>query len=163
MTEEIVIDANVPAVANGITPQADDTCLRNCLAELRRVQNERRLLIDDDWLIIKEYLGVSDPKEGAGLGDAFVKWVLNNQMNEARVRRVTITPELTHGFEEFPDAPALSSFDRDDRKFVAVALASGTSPDIINATDTDWWTHRHALQQRGVRVRFLCPDLMPDE
>ena len=163
MTEEIVIDANVPAVANGLTPQADDVCLRNCLAELRRVQNESRLLIDDDWLIIKEYLGISDPTAGTGLGDAFVKWVLNNQTNEARVRRIPITPEQTRGFEEFPDTPDLAEFDPDDRKFVAVALASGTSPDIINATDTDWWSPRHALQQLGVRVRFLCPDLMPDE
>ena len=161
MTEEIVIDANVPAVANGITPQADDACLRNCLAELRRVQSECRLLIDDDWLIIKEYQGISDSKAGADVGDAFVKWVLNNQMNEARVRRIPITPEQTRGFEEFPDDPDLSTFDPDDRKFVAVALASGTSPDIINATDTDWWIHRRALQQHGVNIRFLCPDLMP--
>ena len=163
MTEEIVIDANVPAVANGLTPQADDVCLRNCLAELRRVQNECRLLVDDDWLILKEYQGISDSKAGTGVGDAFVKWVLNNQMNEARVRRVAITPEPTRGFEEFPDGPDLSTFDPDDRKFVAVALASGTFPDIINATDTDWWAPRRALQQLGVRVRFLCPDLMPDE
>ena len=163
MTEEIVIDANVPAVANGLTPQADDVCLRNCLAELRRVQNECRLLIDDDWLIIKEYLGISNPTAGTGLGDAFVKWVLNNQTNEARVRRVVITPEPTRGFKEYPNDDDLSTFDRDDRKFVAVALASGTFPDIINATDTDWWIHRRALQQHGVNIRFLCPDLMPDE
>ena len=161
MTEEIVIDANVPAVANGLTPQADDVCLRNCLAELRRVQDECRLLVDDDWLILKEYQGISDSKAGTGVGDAFVKWVLNNQMNEARVRRVAITPEPTRGFEEFPDDPDLSTFDPDDRKFVAVALASGTSPDIINATDTDWWIHHEALQQHGVNVHFLCPDLMP--
>lgn len=161
MTEEIVIDANVPAVANGLTPQADDTCLRSCLAELRRVQNECRLLIDDDWLIIKEYLGISNPTAGTGLGDAFVKWVLNNQMDETRIRRAAITPEPGRGFEEFPDAPDLSSFDPDDRKFVAVALASGTSPNIVNATDTDWWAHRHALQRHGINIRFLCPDLMP--
>lgn len=160
MTEEIVIDANVPAVANGITPQADDACLRNCLAELRRVQNECRLLIDDDWLIIKEYLGISNPTAGTGLGDAFVKWVLNNQMDETRIRRVVITAEPDRVFEEFPDDPDLSSFDPDDRKFVAVALASGTSPNIVNATDTDWWAHRHALQRHGINIRFLCPDLM---
>ena len=78
---------------------------------------------------------------------------------------MSITPSIERTFEEYPDddAPALAKFDRDDRKFVAVALASGTFPDIINATDTDWWAPRRALQQLGVRVRFLCPDLMPDE
>lgn len=162
MTEEIVIDANVPAVANGITPQAADACLRNCVAELRRVQSECQLLIDDKWRIITEYLGISNLTDGNGLGDAFVKWVLNNQMNEAHVRRITITPEPDRGFEEYPDDddPVLSSFDPGDRKFVDVAFASGTFPDIVNATDTDWWAPRHALQQHDVNVRFLCPDLM---
>ena len=76
---------------------------------------------------------------------------------------MSITPSIDRTFEEYPDDdPALSSFDRDDRKFVAVAFASGTSPDIVNATDTDWWPPRYALQEQGIRVRFLCPDLMPD-
>ena len=80
---------------------------------------------------------------------------------QAAVRQVTITPHEQRGFEEFPDDPELARFDRDDRKFVAVALASGTSPPIVNASDRDWWEHREALQVHGIEILFLCPELMP--
>ncbi|HSU82609.1 MAG TPA: hypothetical protein VLR69_09330, partial [Thermoanaerobaculia bacterium] len=56
--------------------------------------------------------------------------------------------------------PDLAAFDPSDRKFVAVAVASGEQPEILNASDTDWWHHREALSRHGVEVRFLCPQLM---
>ena len=89
-----------------------------------------------------------------------MKWLLNMQFNVGYVRRVAITPNADRGFEEFPDDPALASFDRDDRKFVAVACASGGSPSIVNATDTDWWEYREVLEEHGVAIHFLCPELM---
>ena len=89
-----------------------------------------------------------------------MKWLLNMQFNVGYVRRVAITPNADREFEEFPDNPALTSFDRDDRKFVAVARAGGGSPNVVNATDTDWWEYRAVLEEHGVVVRFLCPELM---
>ena len=71
-----------------------------------------------------------------------------------------MAPNDARGFEEFPGAPSLAGFDMDDRKFVAVALASGTGPEILNASDTDWWDFREPLERHGVRVNFLCPELM---
>jgi hypothetical protein len=65
-------------------------------------------------------------------------------------------------YEEFPDDPELARFDRSDRKFVAVTLASRLDPDVLNATDTDWWHYRECLKKYGVRVVFLCPNLMTD-
>jgi len=56
----------------------------------------------------------------------------------------------------------LARFDRSDRKFVAVALASQLNPNVLNATDTDWWHYRECLAKHGVRVVFLCSDLMCD-
>lgn len=61
---------------------------------------------------------------------------------------------------DFPDDEMLAGFDRDDRKFVAVAIASGESPPILNASDTDWHDHRQALSRHGVAVEFVCPELM---
>lgn len=75
---------------------------------------------------------------------------------------VRITEHPERGFENFPDDPELDDFDQDDRKFVAVALASGTNPEILNATDTDWWHYLEPLQQHGINIDFLCPELMPD-
>lgn len=77
------------------------------------------------------------------------------------VRTVAIHPiQSGESFAEFPADANLAGFDRADRKFVAVALASGDSPPIVNATDSDWWLFREALQRHGVQVEFLCPELM---
>ena len=73
-----------------------------------------------------------------------------------------ITPDPARVFEEFPESDALNNFDRNDRKFVAVAVASGERPPILNASDRDWWDDRLSLERCGVRVDFLCPDLMED-
>jgi hypothetical protein len=75
---------------------------------------------------------------------------------------VSLTPAGagTDDFAEFPKDAELQSFHRDDRKYVAVALASRTTPAVLNAVDQDWWQHREALARNGVRVRFLCPQQM---
>lgn len=75
---------------------------------------------------------------------------------------VPIKPEDEAGqeFPNFPADPELQNFDRSDRKFVAVALASGENPPIVNATDTDWWIFREALNRNGIQIAFLCPQHM---
>ena len=90
----------------------------------------------------------------------FFLWLWQNQANPEYCRKISVTPHEDRGFEEFPDDPDLSAFDQDDRKFVAVALASGTGPNVLNASDTGWWLHQQALHQHGVEIVFLCPELM---
>ena len=48
------------------------------------------------------------------------------------------------------------------QKFVAVALASGAHPPILNAVDSDWWNHRAALADAGVTCEFLCRQHQPE-
>ena len=157
---EIVVDTNVPIVANGGNEQADPSCRLNCIASLRDIQDERIVLLDDKNLILGEYkrrLSFSGQPEP---GDAFFKWLFDNQANPAHCRKVPLTVHQVRGFEEFPDDPSLDSFDHDDRKFVAVVRASGTGPAVLNASDRDWWFYRQVLQKHGVKVEFLCPNLM---
>jgi len=73
---------------------------------------------------------------------------------------VHITPHPKREFAEFPADEQLANFDPSDRKFVAVALAAGDAPPILNASDTDWWPVRRALDAHGLTVKFLCPELM---
>jgi len=113
-------------------------------------------------LILGEYRRNLSPSGQPGSGDAFFKWLWNNQGNHDHCRRVNITPHDNRGFAEFPDDPELEPFDNDDRKFVAVALASHNAPPILNATDSDWWEHRVALEGHGIRIKSLCPELMED-
>lgn len=162
MTQAVVVDTNVPIIANGGQSHTDTECELACVRELRRVQRNGCVLIDANGLIVAEYRRHLSHRGQPGPGDAFFKWLWENQGNAKHCTRVAITPcgPDDTDFAEFPSDPSLVGFDRSDRKFVAVALASGTSPEILNATDTDWWMHREALERNGLRVRFLCPQHM---
>ena len=158
--EEVVLDTNVAVVSNGKTAQASWDCVDSCIAAIRHVQESQILLLDDRGLILDEYRRNFNMSGQPGLGDAFFTFIWNNQANERHCRKVAATPNAERGFAEFPDDPSLAKFDMDDRKFVAVAIASGSAPKILNASDTDWRNHRQALERNGVEIEFLCPELM---
>ncbi|NQT36797.1 MAG: hypothetical protein HQ581_04875 [Planctomycetes bacterium] len=152
-----VVDTNVAVVANGKSPQAGPQCVLACIEALRTAIDEI-VVLDDRRRILREYMGnlmAGQP----GAGNMFMKWVFVNQAVPSRCELVPLTPRSTdpEDFSEFPDGEALSGFDRSDRKFVAVALASQNSPKILNAVDSDWWDFRVQLAEHGVRVSFLCP------
>lgn len=91
-------------------------------------------------------------------GSLFLKWVLTNWTNADRVELIGLTPQ-GDSFEEFPASADLTGFHNDDQKFVAVAMKHPDRPPILNATDSDWWDYRKALERHGVVVEFLCPDI----
>ena len=157
---EIVMDTNVARVANGKTEQAGPACVLECVMALRRIQDEHCVLLDDSNLIYNEYRRRLSYSGQPGPGDAFFKWLHDNQGHPDHCRKVTVTLDPDREFEEFPNDPDLASFDRSDRKFVAVVLASETGPEVLNASDTDWRDYSTELQRHGVAVVFLCPELM---
>ena len=159
-TIEVVVDTNVAIVANGQTEQAGPKCRQTSIRKLHDIVNEYRLLLDYGNLIISEYRRHLHPSGQPGVGDYFFKWLFDNQANPEHCRKVAITLNETREFDEFPDDDCLASFDRADRKFVAVVLASGSSPKVQNASDTDWWHHLEELKKHGVEIDFLCPELM---
>jgi hypothetical protein len=162
MRTAVVMDTNVAVVANGRAPQADNPCIETCITTLIDMRDHHRMLLDEQGLILDEYRRNLRPSGQPGPGDAFFKWLWDNQGHLDHCRQVSITPMKggSRGFEEFPDDPDLAKFDLEDRKFAAVAIASGEQPPILNASDTDWWDHRAALSRHGIEIRFLCPELM---
>jgi len=170
MTKGHVIDTNVLAVADERHKKANKKCVRSCIKVLRDVRRENHLvLIDDQRLMLDEYRKQL-PKNTKGTtsqkspGISFYKWLHQNRENPDCCSQIKITPRASGGdFEEFPESKDLEGFDKDDRKFVAVALASKMDPVILNASDTDWWDYREALEAHGVRIRFLCQDLMEEQ
>ena len=174
MMADVVVDTNVAIVANGRTEQAGIECEEACIDALERIYNAHRVtadndendqcrvVLDDDDNIMNEYRRHLSPSGQPGPGDAFFKWLWDNQFQEDHCARVRILPDAERGYHEFPDDGELAGFDLADRKFVAVARAAGTDPPILNASDTDWWHDREALARNGVRVEFLCPELMRD-
>lgn len=158
-----VIDTNVGVVANEGHPEASPECVTACTNFLEDIVNgEALVVIDAGWEILEEYLRYMSSSGQPGPGDAFLKWLLNNLANPDRCEQVwiddVIDPQDHRVYDQFPDDPDLATFDRSDRKFVAVALESPRRPAIANAVDSDWWNFREALERVGVRVELLCGD-----
>ena len=161
MTEWVVIDTNVGVVANGKHEPAELNCIAACVEALKKARKQV-VVVDEDFHIFEEYRRHLSPSGQPGAGDAFFKWLWNNQGNLNCCLKVKIVAKtgMNENFVEFPDNPDLSGFDPSDRKFVAVAVASEQNPPILNASDTDWWQYRKALDRNGIKVVFLCPELM---
>ena len=161
-----VVDVNVAVVANGKSPQADARCRLACIQALLEV-TENGIAIDNGDRILGEYRRAQLSMSGQpGAGDKFMKWLHQNQCTESVCQRVAITPDPEWGFENFPNDDSLGRitdhrrFDPDDRKYVAVALASRRSPTILNAVDSDWSEYRDELLAHDVVVEELCPDCL---
>ena len=157
-----VVDVNVAIVANGHSPQADDDCMLACINVLDTIYRNGRIVLDDGMRILSEYMRHLRMAGQPGPGDLFMKWVWENQAVRSRCERVALACRGNDpdDLEAFPADPDLRSFDRSDRKYVAVALVSKNRPQIINAVDTGWWRHRTPLSRHGIRLRFVCPQHM---
>ena len=155
----LIVDTNVALVANGKMKKASGYCEVSCIDKLLEITGGKlKLALDDQRRIIDEYRNKLSPDGQPGVGDAFLKWVEINWANPKRCVRVPITPieGSETEFKEFPDDPALQNFDRDDRKFIAVALAHFEKPPILQAMDKQWWELRDALHRNCVKVEFIC-------
>jgi len=155
---KVVIDTNVPVVANGKSKQASPECIRNCANRLNEVTHSGKLVLDDKWLILQEYQNNLRSTGQPGVGDAFLKWVLTNYANPQRCEIVSITQKNSDqtDFVEFPSNLAIEDFDKDDRKFVAVALAHPDKPHIEQAVDVQWWQLKDQFHKLGIAIDFLC-------
>ncbi|MBK8910308.1 MAG: hypothetical protein IPM61_03185 [Chlorobi bacterium] len=153
-----IVDTNVLVVANNLPDShAAPSCIQAAIAFLISLKNNGHLVVDADYAIIKEYINNAKSTGQGGVGDAFLKWVLQNRANSNRCTQVQITHHPDREYKEFPDDPNLISFDRSDRKFVAVALAHPGHPPIVNAVDSDWGNAIDTLGSHGVQVHQLCP------
>ena len=155
----VIIDTNVLVVANQHHENASIHCVERCMDALEAARSDR-VLLDEGQRILDEYRCHCSHSGQPGVGDAFFKWLWDNQGNTHHCKKVLITPHEERGFEEFPEDADLNGFDRSDRKFVAVAVASNEGPPILNASDTDWWDYREAFEHNGIDLEFLCPELM---
>jgi len=155
-----IVDTNVLLVASKKAPQASEICELTCEKYLQELMNTGILVIDSQWLIIKEYMNKNSQSGQPNAGDKFLKWVLLNHTNPNRCEKVSITQIVENDFAEFPRSQSLEKFDPSDRKFVAVALTHHAKPAIANAVDSDWRNYETTLAEHGVSLNFLCPELL---
>lgn len=157
-----LMDTNVPKTANlAIAPEdiPDELtgCVLACVEAVDSVVKNRSLVLDAGNEIFDEYRQQLSMSGQPGVGDRFMKWVHDNRWKFPDKDRVTITKN-GESYDEFPHHTGLSSFDRSDRKFIAVANAHPVKPPILQAVDSKWWGWKDALEEVGITVHFLCPD-----
>ncbi len=151
-----VIDTNVLLVANQQHPDISIECVANCIERLQAIQNDGVVVIDDSFIILNEYQHKTQVSPPRGVGDVFLKWLLRNMGNPARVEMVTVTLTAIDLYAEFPDQALQAEFDPPDRVFPAVANAHPDKPTILQAADCkwiDWWPR---LAEHAIQVEFLC-------
>lgn len=153
-----VIDTNVLLVANRQHDDVSDDCVIECVRHLQALQKSGVAVIDDCYRILGEYQNKTRLNPPKGVGDVFLKWLLQNQSNQKYVEQVPLTETEENSFNEFPDKALEPNFDAPDRKFAAVAHAHPDRPEIWQAADCKWLDWWPALQAKGVQVKFLCPD-----
>lgn len=153
-----VVDTNVLLVANGQHPDISSQCVEACVARLLALQEAGTVVIDDGFRILGEYRHKTSTRTPKGVGDVFLKWLLRNAGNPARVQVVALTETGPDQFAEFPDAALQARFDPSDRKFVATAAAHRDRPPLWQAADCKWLNWWPALAAAGLRVEFLCPE-----
>ena len=161
----VIVDTNVVVIANGEADHASMDCIERCQDRIEQILSQpERVVIDDGWRILGEYDDNTKPNTRKGIGDLFVKTLMQNQGNPNICKIVHITSLAGNGtdFEEFPTDNALYGFDPDDRKFIAVALAhqrdAEETPTILLAIDRGWLQFTNALANHGVNVDFICEE-----
>lgn len=152
----VVIDTNVLLVANQQHDEASPECVLTCAQRLLWAKENGIVVIDDAYRIVSEYCNKPNIN-GARAGDAFLKWLLQNQSNTNRVHQVSINETHPDHYAEFPDQALQPNFDAPDRKFPAVANAHHNKPPILQAADCKWLNWWPALHAVGVSVDFVCP------
>jgi hypothetical protein len=155
MRNPVVVDTNVLLVANG-GPSYSNSCILACARQLLEIQKSGCVVLDYGHEILSEYAKKQAPKGQPGLGFQFWKWLLNTKSNIDHCAYVTITKAEPKGYTEFPDHKGLATFDPSDRKFVAVTVAHGSWPPILQAADSKWWGWQASLKECGITVEFLC-------
>lgn len=165
--DAVIVDTNVIVIANDTDNKRKD-CRDRCQDRLQQITNQReKVVIDDKWRILGEYKDNTRPNTRKGIGDLFVKRLLQNLGNPNICTTVHITPLVENGtdFVEFPNNDnALASFHKKDRKFIAAALAHkqgvGQAPVILLAIDRGWLQFADALANYEVSVDLICEEDM---
>jgi hypothetical protein len=156
----VVIDTNVLLVADGKANQMSAACRAECAQRLEAVKKGDRVVLDHQWLILREYQKKLSPSgKPPTPGNLFLKWLMTVCRNEQHVSQVSITAtnhEQTK-FAEFPADETLElAFDPADRKFVAAANVHPEHPPILESADSKWLGWETDLQKHGIQLEVLC-------
>ena len=121
LADSVVVDTNVGIVAN-LTTDVSPECALACVRALREITEGGHLTLDANGIICAEYRRYLSMAGQPGTGDAFVRWVHDNQYNADLCTLIPLTPIEDEASLSSPRPKALVNFDRADRKFVPCRL-----------------------------------------
>ena len=154
MRKPVVIDTNVLSIADGAEGHSA-ACQERCAKKLFEARSASSIVIDNQYMILREYGRNTRRSRQPGMGHEFFRWLANTATG---CERVAIHSDVDKVYQEFPAHPGLTDFDRADRVFVAVALAHGGAPPIMQASDSKWVGWNNALSECNIVVEFVCPE-----
>jgi len=148
-----VIDTNVPVTAANGNSDATLMCQRNSLVLIKQVVKDGVVCLDAGNEIRKEYRNRLSRIAKDDICAMFYRQVVVN-FNSSRVETHQIKKLPSGEYEGVPGDIIKSEFDKDDRKFIAVAVCARAT--IYNSTDSDWLIHKKVIRTSGVKLEFVC-------
>jgi hypothetical protein len=159
--QRVVVDTNVPVVANydqtSPTSSRGDriptiSCQLKAIEALLEAIEKYCILLDIEGSIQDEYGRQLNPRGQPGVGDRFYLEVINSA--PGRIERVELRKREDGEYEKLPQRLIDCGFDRNDRKFAALAKQEGAA--VFNAVDSDWIDHADSLRSEDIIVNNLC-------
>lgn len=151
-----VVDTNVPIVANGDNARVCFECRFKTIEFLEILMNSGRLIVDLNGQVEEEYwnnLNTGYP----GVGNRFIQHFLTARAD--KVDRIDLQ-KSGEDYDTLAFTGALKNFDKSDRKFAALSVATGRP--VYVSVDTDWAISKADLEAAGVTIRFLCGENQHD-
>jgi hypothetical protein len=155
-----VVDTNVWVTIDKLPPhsEAEWQCVLACF-EWGKAFNDagdtHKIAADISYKILREYF--ANIKKG-GLAEQYLRTLLTQPIT--RIEFVEI-PFDAQGYAILPSELLID--DKDDRKWVAIALKFEPPLSILNATDTDWAKDKSKLVQANIQVTELCGDYIQEK
>lgn len=166
-----IIDTNVPLTAAGVNTEASERCELKCEEVISQIfRGEALIVVDDDDRVISEYRNNMYPDPKGTRAGQFLMYLLVNRRHPDRVRSLKLQLDENGHYVDYPDTedswnsdiPRCERFDRDDKKWVALAVRfkreTGEDAPIVNAADRCWLVFEPHLEAAGVNLEALCRD-----
>jgi len=149
----VILDTNVLIAANGNAPQVMPEGVLKCQEFVGSLRENAVISIDSLNEIFDEYFNNNLNRSGKpGIGDAFAKYLWDNQQNPDICEIVNLEHDKEFVFTVFKDKKKLLQFDKSDLKFIAVHLKSKFKSPIYNACDSDWQENNELLEEYSITV-----------
>lgn len=155
-----VVDTNVWVMMDKLPPhsEAELNCILACVEWGKAFNNAgdaHKIAADMGYKILKEYF--ANVKKG-GLAEQYLRTLLTQPVTRIELVEILFDAQ---GYAVLPNEILIN--DKDDRKWVAVALQFDPHLPILNATDTDWIKDKAKLAQAKIDVRELCDDYIQEK